>query len=101
MNPNIILSLPAVLVDFYRRQEVIVLDVRRPSEFIQAHIDQACNIPYEDIPLFLNEIRAWEKAVITCSANGFRAERAADFLNSQNIPAVNGGQWQKLRELLL
>ncbi|MEM9920287.1 MAG: rhodanese-like domain-containing protein [Bacteroidota bacterium] len=100
MRSNFHLSLPTPVIEAYRNKELVIVDVRTSLEFIHGHIENACNLPFDELPLFIDEIKAWDKPIITCSAEGFRAERAADFLRSHLIDALDGGKWRDLNELI-
>ena len=53
-----------------------VIDVREPSEYAEAHIDGAVNIPIGALP----GAKLPDGPLITTCASGRRAERAADLL---------------------
>lgn len=78
-----------------------VLDVRRPEEFAQSHIDGAIHIPLDELADRLNELSADTEIVVSCKSGG-RSARACLFLESQgfiNVANLLGGndQWQAER----
>ena len=68
----------ADLADVRHHREVVVLDVRRASEYAESHIEGAVNIPIHEIPDRVGEIPAGE--VWLHCASGYRASIAASFL---------------------
>ena len=88
------------MIEAYHNKELVVIDVRTSLEFIHGHIENACNLPLEELNLFIEEIKNWQRPVITCSANGYRSEVAYRMLQSHKVKALDGGNWQDLQELL-
>ncbi len=79
----------------------VVLDVRRPEEFAQSHIDGAKHIPLDELAQRLDELNKTDEIVINCKGGG-RSSRACAFLESQgfaNVANLLGGndQWQAER----
>lgn len=100
MTHSLHISLPLTLIEAYHNKDLIVVDVRTPTEFIHGHIGQAVNLPFDQFNLFIDEIKQWNKPVITCSANGIRALKAAKILRQHDIEAINGDRWQNLQALI-
>lgn len=78
-----------------------LLDVRRPDEFAQSHIDGAKHIPIDELPARLGELNKADEIVVNCKGGG-RSSRACAFLESQgfaNVANLVGGndQWQAER----
>ncbi|MBS0000174.1 MAG: rhodanese-like domain-containing protein [Cyclobacteriaceae bacterium] len=89
-----------LLVDAIRRGAYII-DVRTPQEYKMGHIQQAVNIPLDQIRKNSAKIRKMDKPVITCCQTGSRSGRARSILRKQGIPEViNGRGWISLRELI-
>ena len=79
-------------------EDAIVLDVREPSEFAQAHIPGAINLPQAELATRLDDIPRDQTIVLVCQA-GFRSQRAAQFLRQmgyRNAVSGKGGVdgWQ-------
>jgi rhodanese-related sulfurtransferase len=72
--------------------EITVVDVRSPGEFRGAHVAGSVNIPLQEIPLRIDELREM-KHVILCCASGNRSGQATSFLKQQGISCENGGSW--------
>lgn len=77
----------------------ILVDVRSPGEFSQAHAPGSRNIPLDQLGTRMMELdRA--KPVIVCCASGGRSGMAKQMLEREGFPEVhNAGPWQKLLEL--
>ncbi|MCD6012121.1 MAG: rhodanese-like protein [Flavipsychrobacter sp.] len=73
----------------------VVVDVRTPSEFMRGHVAGSINIPLDELPLRLNEVRN-KKAIILCCASGMRSGNAAAFLKQHGIDCYNAGPWTEV-----
>ena len=81
---------------------LLVIDVRRETEFADGHIRNAVNIPLEEMtdPVNLANIEDEHNVYLHC-AGGYRSVIAASLLKRQglhNLRNVIGG-WDKIREL--
>jgi|JI8StandDraft_2_1071088.scaffolds.fasta_scaffold180116_2 rhodanese-related sulfurtransferase len=76
----------------------IILDVRTPREFQSGHIKGSKNIPVEQVKSKLQEIKKWNKPVITVCRSGNRSGVAKSILLSGGVEAVNGGPWNVLQQ---
>jgi len=70
-----------------------IIDVRSYGEFMGGHVASSINIPLQDLPLYLDEIKAMPQPVILCCASGNRSGQAMMFLRDQGINCENGGSW--------
>lgn len=61
---------------------VLVLDVRTPGEYAQGHLDDAVNIPVEELETRLGEVPADRPVLIHCRT-GIRAERAYNLIREK------------------
>ena len=84
-------------------QGALVLDVRTPDEYAAGHVQQALNMPVDNLPDRLSQISSLlgdDKAkpiVVYCSAGG-RAARAKRTLEAAGYThVVNGGGYDDLR----
>jgi rhodanese-related sulfurtransferase len=74
-----------------------IVDVRTMEEFRDGHINGAVNIPVQNLPHRLADIRK-DRAVITCCASGMRSAAAKRILEAGGFPQVhNGGGWRSLK----
>ena len=70
-----------------------IIDVRSYGEFMGGHVAGSINIPLQDLPQHLDEIKAMPQPVILCCASGNRSGQAMMFLRDQGINCENGGSW--------
>jgi rhodanese-related sulfurtransferase len=70
-----------------RRHESVVLDVREPVEYEQAHVPGAINLPQADLATRLEEISRDRPLLCLCQA-GRRSLRAAQFLLQAGFTGV-------------
>ena len=77
------------LVDFHKKFEQlgageVVLDVRRPDEFAEAHIPNALNIPVDVVAEQAEKLRAYKTVYIHCKRGG-RAMTAFNALAAKGL----------------
>lgn len=82
-------------------EHLVVLDVRRETEFADGHVKNAVNIPLPDMknPGNMSILEEDQNIYVHC-AGGYRSIIAASLLKRQgihNIRNVNGG-WNKIKE---
>jgi phage shock protein E len=71
-----------------------VVDVRTPAEFAGGHVAGSVNIPLQEIPNRLDELRALSRPLVLCCASGNRSGQAEHYLKGQGFEDVhNGGSW--------
>jgi len=80
-------------IDDFKSRGAIILDVRTKGEYQGGAIPGSKNIPLQQLSSKMNEIKKWNKPVITCCASGMRSGSAAGILRSNGIEAMNGGGW--------
>jgi len=71
----------------------VLIDVRQPAEYNQAHIPGAVLIPLQSLPARLSEIPADRDVYVHCHM-GSRSARAVDYLRANGRPNsynVSGG----------
>ena len=71
-----------------------IIDVRSPAEFAGGHVKGSSNIPLQEVPARVEDLRNMPQPLILCCASGNRSGQAAHFLQSQGIACENGGSWQ-------
>lgn len=84
----------------FKSRGAIILDVRSKGEYESGAIPGSKNIPLHTISSKMEEIKKWDKPVITCCASGMRSASAAGILKSHGIEAINGGGWFSLSRKL-
>jgi len=70
-----------------------IIDVRTPAEFMGGHVNGSINIPLNEIPAKVNEIREMEQPIVLCCASGNRSGQAMMYLKGLGIECTNGGSW--------
>jgi len=81
-------NVPALL----KETDTVVVDVRTREEFMGGHVAGSINIPLNEIPQRLDEIRKM-KQIVLCCASGGRSGQATMFLKQNGIDCSNGGSW--------
>ncbi len=88
-------------MDFPFDENLLVLDVRKPSEYADEHVKDALNIPLNELtdPLNMSAIEDEHNVYVHC-AGGYRSVIAASLLKKEgfhNLRNVLGG-WNKIKE---
>ncbi len=73
-----------------------IIDVRTPGEFSGGHVKGSINIPLQEVPNRVEEIKKMAQPIILCCASGNRSGQAMNYLNSLGIPCENGGGWMEV-----
>jgi phage shock protein E len=74
-------------------KNITIIDVRTPQEFAAGHVEGSINIPLQELPQRIEEIRALSSPIVLCCASGNRSARAKLILENFGIPCENGGSW--------
>ena len=73
-------------------EKVTILDVRTPEEFSGGHYPNAINIPLNELPQRLNEIKEMKQPIVAYCRSGQRSEMAVSILKQNSVTEVyNGG----------
>ena len=64
-----------------------ILDVRTKMEYFMVKIDGSSNIPLNQIPYHIEDIRAMQPVIIYCAA-GVRSAQAVSFLKQEGLTEV-------------
>lgn len=70
-----------------------IVDVRTHSEFCGGNVVDSINIPLNEIPERIEELKALKAPLILCCASGGRSGQAQQFLSQHGIECYNGGSW--------
>ncbi|MCK6639292.1 MAG: rhodanese-like domain-containing protein [Bacteroidia bacterium] len=73
-----------------------VIDVRTRGEFSGGHVANSINIPLQEIPERINEIKAMQQPLILCCASGGRSAQATMYLKAHGIKCEDGGSWMSV-----
>ncbi len=76
-----------------REKQGTIVDVRTPEEFMGGHVADSINIPLNEIPFRLVEIKNLQHPLILCCASGGRSSQAHRFLEQSGVECYNGGSW--------
>jgi rhodanese-related sulfurtransferase len=66
----------------------VLIDVREPHEYTEAHVPGATLIPLATVPEHLDQVPREGTVYVICAVGG-RSRRAAEYYRAQGIDAVN------------
>jgi len=70
-----------------------IVDVRSYSEFLGGNVAGSINIPLNEIPERIEELKNLKAPLILCCASGNRSGQAQHFLSQHGLECHNGGSW--------
>jgi rhodanese-related sulfurtransferase len=70
-----------------------IVDVRSPEEFMGGHVAGSINIPLQEVPNRVEEIKSMQGPLVLCCASGNRSGQAQRYLTQLGLECVNGGSW--------
>ena len=70
-----------------------IVDVRSYGEFMGGNVADSINIPLNEIPERIEELKALKAPLILCCASGGRSAQAQHFLSQYGVECYNGGSW--------
>lgn len=85
--------------ELIKNNEGTIVDVRTRGEFMGGSVAGAVNIPLNEIPLRVDELKEMKAPVIFCCASGNRSGQATNYVSSKGIDCVNGGSWLEVNYL--
>lgn len=94
------------LFGIYRRvigfieREAIIIDVRDTELYKNGHVDGARNIPLQDVPAHLKDIKSWGKPVIVCGARKKFISQVTIVLRQEGVDVLNGGKWSDVNRVV-
>jgi len=71
----------------------IIIDVRTTEEFLGGHVAGSRNIPLQDIPQRIGDLKKLNAPLVLCCASGNRSRQAFMYLKQIGIECYNGGSW--------
>ncbi|MFN8436492.1 MAG: rhodanese-like domain-containing protein [Cytophagales bacterium] len=74
----------------------IIIDVRTKEEFEMGHVPDAINIPLNEIPNKIAEIKSFDEEIILCCASGGRSAQATSYLKRFGLNCTDAGSWTNL-----
>lgn len=69
-----------------------IVDVRSEGEFMSGHVSGSINIPVQQIPSRMEELKNM-KNIVLCCASGGRSAQAMMYLKQNGIECENAGSW--------
>ena len=87
------------LNEVIRNNKGTIVDVRTPGEFRGGSVAGAVNVPLNEVPQRIEELKQMAGPLVLCCASGNRSGQAADYLFRQGIPCLNGGSWVEVNFL--
>lgn len=78
------------------KNQKVIVDVRTRGEFESGNVRGSINIPLNEIPERISEIKNLGTPLVLCCASGMRSQQATSFLKSNGINCENGGSWLDL-----
>lgn len=76
-----------------KENKCTIVDVRSSAEFSGGHVANSINIPLQEIPKRLEELKSLNLPLVLCCASGGRSGQAHAYLMQQGIECYNGGSW--------
>ena len=70
-----------------------IVDVRTPGEFSGGNVAGSINIPMQEIPKRIEELKDLRTPLVLCCASGNRSGQVYSYLAGQGIDCLNGGSW--------
>lgn len=81
-----------------KEKQGTIVDVRSAEEFSGGHVAGSINIPLQEIPQRIEEIKNLKTPLVLCCASGNRSGQAHRYLIQQGIECYNGGSWQDVNQ---
>lgn len=76
-----------------------IVDVRTYEEFCGGSVADSINIPLNEIPSKIEELKSLKAPLILCCASGGRSGQAHHYLSQLGIECYNGGSWLEVNFL--
>jgi phage shock protein E len=77
-----------------------LIDVRTPMAFMSGSVEGSINIPLNEIPHRVEELKEMEKPLILFCRSGGRSEQARAFLAAKGMECYNGGPWTSVNQII-
>jgi len=73
-----------------------IIDVRRRDEFAKGHAAGSINIPLQEMPERLDEIKKFTSPIVVVCGGGTRHIKAFELLKAHGIESEKGGGWKEV-----
>lgn len=81
------------LENIIKNNQGTIIDVRTPGEFGGGNVAGSKNIPLNEIPMRINEIKSMKAPLVLCCASGGRSAQATQIISKEGIECYNAGSW--------
>ena len=98
------------LFGFLRKEQVssdiyndnpVLLDVRTREEFAYGNVPDSINIPLNELPGRIAELKKQNRPVVAFCRSGMRSGQAKMILEQEGILTHNGGSWNNVARHLM
>ena len=79
-----------------KERQGTIIDVRTPEEFAGGKVAGSINIPLQEIPERVEELKDMNLPLILCCASGSRSGQTHRYLAQYGLECYNGGSWMDL-----
>lgn len=86
--------------ELLRNNEGTIIDVRTRGEFMGGNVTGSLNIPLNEIPQRIEELKKMKTPLIFCCVSGNRSGQAASYVSRHGVDCVNGGSWLEVNYLV-
>lgn len=73
-----------------------IIDVRNADDFAKGHAEGSINIPLQEMPDRLDEIKKIKSPLVVVCGGGTRHVRAFELLKANGIKSEKGGSWKTI-----
>lgn len=77
-----------------------LVDVRTSMEFQSGSVAGALNIPLNEVPHRLEELKEMKQPLVLFCRSGARSEQARAYLSAQGLDCYNGGSWTNVNHMI-
>jgi len=71
--------------------------VRTPDEFNSGNATGSINVPLNEIPQRIDELKNFIQPLVLCCASGVRSGKAHGYLVQQGFDCLNAGSWVNVK----
>lgn len=76
-----------------------IVDVRTRQEFMGGNVSGSVNVPLQEIPNRMEELKSLKQPLVLCCLSGGRSGQAQGYLSQQGFDCHNGGSWFNVNAL--
>ncbi len=88
------------LQEILKSPGLVIVDLRKPDEFAVDHIKESINIPMEEVPSRIDELKNMSRPIVLCCATGKDCRSAHIYLSQHGLQnTYAGGSWLELNVL--